>query len=159
MVVPFFLSGVLIMVSALPLHLPSYDEIAVDIGLIAVFYWAIYRPDLFPSMAAFILGLWQDILLGTPMGLHGLIFLLANAVIGSQRTFFQGKSFNVVWWSFSLVAFAASFLAWVVVCAINVTLISPVSIFFHTFLTIGVFPFAAWFFAKVQHAILRPIDV
>ena len=146
------------MLSALPVYVPGYGQIAVDVGLVTVFYWAIYRPDLFPAVAAFALGLWQDILVGSPIGLHALILLLANWAIVSQRTFFQGKAFGVIWWSFSLVAFIAAILSWVIVCGLNVTLISPVAVLFQTALTIGAFPFMAWFLARVQHALLRPID-
>ena len=155
---PFVVSIILVMLSALPVYVPGYGQIAVEVGLMTVFYWAIYRPDLFPVFAAFALGLWQDILVGSPIGLHALTLLLANWAIVSQRTFFQGKAFGVIWWSFSLVAFVAAVMSWTVVCVLNMTFISPVAVFFQTLLTIGAFPFMAWFLARVQHAILRPID-
>lgn len=155
---PFLASVILVMLSALPVYIPGYGQVAVDVGLMTVFYWAIYRPDLFPAIAAFVLGLWQDILVGSPIGLHALILLLANWAIVSQRTFFQGKSFGVIWWCFSLVALAASIVSWVIVCGLNVTLVSPVPVLFQAALTVGVFPFMAWFLARAQHAIVRPLD-
>lgn len=156
---PFLTSVVLVMLSALPVSLPGYGQVAVDVGLMTVFYWAIYRPDLFPAIAAFVLGLWEDILVGSPIGLHALILLLANWAIVSQRTFFQGKSFAVIWCCFSLVALAAGLASWVIVCALNVTVMSPVPVLFQSVLTFGVFPFMAWFLARAQHAIIRPLDV
>ena len=72
---PFLTSVILIMLSALPLYLPGYGEIAIEVGLVSVFYWSIYRPDLFPSVAALALGLWQDILVGSPLGLNALVLL------------------------------------------------------------------------------------
>ena len=93
---PFLTSVLLVMFSALPVYLPGYGQVAVDVGLMTVFYWAIYRPDLFPAICAFLLGIWQDILVGSPIGLHALILILANWAIMSQRTFFQGKSFAVI---------------------------------------------------------------
>ena len=159
LVAPFFLSLFLVMLSALPVHLPGYGQIAMNVGLITVFYWAIYRPDLFPAFAAFALGLWQDILVGAPIGLHALIFLLTNWAIVSQQTFIQGKSFGVIWWSFSLVALAASILSWVIICGLNVTLVSPMPALFQAVITVGVFPFMVWILARTQHAILRSVDV
>jgi rod shape-determining protein MreD len=156
---PFVSSVVLVMLSALPVYIPGYGQVAVDVGLMTVFYWAIYRPDLFPAIAAFVLGLWQDILVGAPIGLHALILLLANWAIVYQRTFFQGKSFAVIWWCFSLVAIAAATISWVIVCALNTTLVSPIAVLFQAALTVGVFPFMAWFLARAQHAVVRPIDV
>jgi rod shape-determining protein MreD len=155
---PFLSSVFLVMLSALPVYIPGYGQVAVDVGLMTVFYWAIYRPDLFPVIAAFVLGLWQDILVGSPIGLHALILLLANWAIVSQRTFFQGKSFAVIWWCFSLVALAAGIVSWVIVCALNTTLVNPVAMLFQAALTVGMFPFMAWLLARAQHAIVRPLD-
>lgn len=155
---PFFISVLLVLFSALPFHIPGYGQIAANFGLMTVFYWAIYRPDLFPGIAAFCLGLWQDILVGAPVGMNALLLLLANWAIGSQRTFFQGKSFAVIWWCFSLVALATALAAWVMVAALNTTMINPMPGIFQAMLTVGVFPFVAWFLARMQHALLRPVD-
>jgi len=155
---PFLSSVILVMFSALPVYLPGYGQVVVDVGLMTVFYWAIYRPDLFPVIAAFVLGLWQDILVGSPIGLHALILLLANWAIVSQRTFFQGKSFAVIWWCFSLVALTSALVSWILVCALNTTLVSSMAVIFQAALTVGVFPFMAWFLARAQHAIVRPLD-
>ena len=155
---PFLSSVILVRFSALPGYLPGYGQVVVDVGLMTVFYWAIYRPDLFPVIAAFVLGLWQDILVGSPIGLHALILLLANWAIVSQRTFFQGKSFAVIWWCFSLVALTSALVSWILVCALNTTLVSSMAVIFQAALTVGVFPFMAWFLARAQHAIVRPLD-
>ena len=155
---PFLSSVILVMFSALPVYLPGYGQVVVDVGLMTVFYWAIYRPDLFPVIAAFVLGLWQDILVGSPIGLHAFILLLANWAIVSQRTFFQGKSFAVIWWCFSLVALTSALVSWILVCALNTTLVSSMAVIFQAALTVGVFPFMAWFLARAQHAIVRPLD-
>lgn len=157
-VVPFVLSIFLVMVAVLPVYVSGYGQIAIDVGLMAVFYWAIFRPDLFPVMAAFGLGLWQEIIVGGPIGVQCLMLLLTYWVIVSQRRFFQGKSFYVIWWSFSVVTIFVTSLSWVIVCTLNITMISPFPILFQMLLTIGVFPFVAWFLARVQHSILRPID-
>ena len=156
---PFLVSAVFVMLSALPLYVPGYGQIAFDVGLMSVFYWAIYRPDLFPALAAFCLGLWQDILVGAPIGLHALLLLLANWAIVSQRTFFQGKSFAVIWCCFSLVAFAVAIMTWMIVCGLNATLVNPLPGLFHAGLTIGAFPFMVWLLARAQHILLPPTDV
>ena len=154
---PFLTSFILIMISALPLYMPGYGQIVIEVGLVSVFYWSIYRPDLFPSIAALALGLWQDILVGSPLGLHALVLLLANWAIMSQRNFFQGKSFIVVWWCFSVVALVAALLSWFVVCLLNFAFINPLAVLFQAILTIGAFPFMVWFLARLQKAVLHPI--
>lgn len=156
---PFALSGLLILLGALPVHVPGYGQIAFNVGLLTVFYWSIYRPDLMPAVAAFMLGLWQDILVGSPVGLGALVLVLVNWAIVHQRTFFQGKSFAVIWFCFSVVQIAAAVLSWVLVCALDTTLVNIMPGLFQAVLTIGVFPFMAWLLARAQHAVLRPVDV
>ena len=88
---PFVVSIILVMLSALPIHVPGYGQIAVEVGLVTVFYWAIYRPDLFPVFAAFALGLWQDILVGSPIGMHALTLLLAIGRLYPSGPFFRER--------------------------------------------------------------------
>ena len=158
LIAPFTISAMLVMIAALPVQLPGYGQIAFNVGLITVFYWAIYRPDLMPVLAAFLLGLWQDILVGSPVGLNALILLLVNWAIVSQRTFFQGKSFGVMWFCFAIVTMAAATISWILVCGLNATLIDPLPGLFQALLTIGAFPFMAWLLARIQHAVLKPAD-
>jgi len=157
--IPFLFSVFLVLLTAIPIYLPGYGEIPINVGLIAVFYWAIYRPDLYPPIAAFFLGLWQDILMGGPIGLYSLILLLTNWLIVSQRTFFQGKSFVIIWCSFSMVSLATGTLSWIIVCGLNGAFISPFGVFFQALLTIGAFPFLVWLFGRVQHSVLRTVNV
>ncbi len=156
---PFAISAALVLFAALPVQIPGYGQIALNVGLMTVFYWAIYRPDLMPFFAAFSLGLWQDILVGSPIGLNAFILLLTNWTIMSQRNFFHGKSFGVIWFCFALVTIVAAFSAWIIVCGLNASLIDPSPGLFQGVLTIGVFPYLAWLLARLQHALLRPVNV
>ena len=157
--IPFLSSVFLVLLTAIPIYLPGFGDIPINVGLIAAFYWAIYRPDLFPAIAAFFLGLWQDILIGGPVGLYSIILLLTNWLIVSQRRFFQGKSFVIIWCSFSIVSLSTATLSWIIFCGLNVAFVSPIAVFFQAFLTIGAFPFVAWLLARVQHALLRTVYV
>ena len=72
--------------------------------LMAVYHWAIFRPRLLPAYAVFLAGLLQDILSGAPLGVNALVFLVAYGVVLSQKKFFTGKSFLILWLGFALVA-------------------------------------------------------
>ena len=54
---PFTLTLLLVMVGMVPLRVPDLSPIVPSLGLIAVYYWAIYRPDLLPAWAVFVIGL------------------------------------------------------------------------------------------------------
>ena len=126
-----------------------------NVGLIAAYYWGIYRPDLFPATAAFAVGLWQDVLTGTPLGMNALVLLAIHWFILSQRRFFQGKSFAVVWWAFALVATATAALLWLIAMAYHARLLDATPAAFQGALTVALYPFLTWVFARTQHAVLR----
>lgn len=154
---PLFTGIFLVLIAAIPFRIPEYGRIAADLGLIVVFYWAAYRPDLLPAIAAFGLGLWQDLVTGGPLGLHALIYFLAHWAVASQLRFFQGKSFAVIWWAFGLVSAAAMLLSWLVVMMLEGAVIDGVPVLFRWAVTIALCPFVTWILARLQHAFLRQI--
>ena len=101
---PFALSLILVVLSVIPTHIPVYMEVAPILPLVSIYHWAIYRPNLLPVFAVFILGLLQDMLFGTPVGLYVLVFLTVYGVVYSQRRFFIGKSFIFYWLGFAAVS-------------------------------------------------------
>lgn len=151
---PFVLSLLLVAASVLPLQLPDLGRISPNLAVMATFYWAIYRPDLFPAPAAFVLGMWLDLLTGAPVGINALVLLLVHWVITSQRRFFQGKSFGVVWWAFALTISGAMVLFWILSVAYHLTLIDPSPVVFQLLLTIACFPFLTWLLARTQHVVM-----
>lgn len=153
--IPFGLGLFLVIAGTLPLYIPDYGPVAANLPLMAVFYWAVYRPDLLPPLAAFVIGLLQDILIGTPPGMNALLLVLVRAVVVSQGGLFRTKSFLVMWWGFAMVALGTSALQWVLTTALNFTVVSPAPGAFRCALTVALFPFLGWILARTQHAVLQ----
>jgi rod shape-determining protein MreD len=151
---PFALGLAAVLIGTTPLYLPGYGAVAPDLALMVVFYWAIYRPDLFPAAVAFAVGLVQDALMGTPMGLNALVLVAAYGAIVTQRKFFQNKSFLVVWWAFSLVGLCAALMSWALMSVLAVRLVDPLPALFAGLVTVGLYPFAGWLNARMHHAAL-----
>ncbi len=151
---PFGLTLVLVILGVLPLHLPGYERVVPLLPLIAVYHWTIYRPELLPAYAVFVIGLLQDTLGGTPIGINAVVFLCVYGVVMSQRTFFIGKSFVIVWLGFALVAAGAVGLGWLLVSVYNMTLVRPHAALFQYLVTLGTFPILAWFFLRWQRTFL-----
>ncbi|MGE0746651.1 MAG: rod shape-determining protein MreD [Rhodospirillales bacterium] len=154
---PMVLCIVLVVASALPMNLPGYGRVAPNLALIAVFYWAIFRPDLVPLSGAFAVGLFQDILSGTALGLQALVLVIVHQAVASQQRFFAGKSFLVVWWAFAMTALGAAAVVWIATMLLNLTLISPTPVLFQFLLTVAFCPFLAWFLARVHGAVLPAV--
>lgn len=153
-IAPVTLTIGLLIVAALPLRLPGLARIAPDVALIAVFYWSVYRPDLFPAAAAFAVGLFQDVLIGGPIGVTAFVLLLVHGLVRGQRRFFVGKSFVVVWWAFGLIAAGAGLLGWIAAMALAFAPMSLLPGAFQWLLTLALYPFLTWLFARTQASML-----
>ncbi len=152
---PFGLSLFLVILSVVPTHLPGYAQISPILALVSIYHWAIYRPNLLPLFSVFILGLLQDLLIGTPVGLYILVFLTVYGVVLSQRRFFAGKSFSVYWFGFAVVSLMASVESWLLASAWNLALLDFNAATFQYLLSLGVFPIVAWIFLRWQQAFLQ----
>lgn len=154
---PLVTGLLLVMLSVLPLPVPYYGSVSVNLGVMAVFYWVVYRPDLMPYSGAFIIGLWQDVMVGAPLGVNAFALLVVHMLLVAQRRFFQGKTFSVIWWAFAIIALIASIVTWVLIMVLHSVWLSPSPAIFQFIMTVALYPFVTWFFARTQHAILRNV--
>ena len=68
-------------ISIQPAHIPGYAALTPAFTLMAVYHWTIYRPDLLPSSALFLVGITQDLLAGVPPGVTAFVLLVARAAV------------------------------------------------------------------------------
>ena len=137
---PVTFTLLMVLASALPWHLPSFAPVTPAFAAMAIYYWSIYRPDKLPYAATFCLGLLHDLLTGTPLGLTALVYLLVQAVLNSQRTFFHGKPFLVVWWGFSLVMPGMALVSWIIASLYFNAWVPPLPFVIQAVLTVLLYP-------------------
>lgn len=65
--------------------------------LVALYFWQVFRPSLFPYILVFAVGLLYDLTAGGMVGLNTLCFLVMAIVVRGQRRFLLGQSWQVVW--------------------------------------------------------------
>ncbi len=152
---PVLFTILLIVINVLPLHIPGFARIVPVLPLIAVYHWSVYRPELMPPLAVFVIGVLYDILSGTPLGVNALVFLAVSGVVRFQQRFFVGRSFFVVWLGFAIVALGSGILSWVLVSVLSETLVEPKALAFQFILNFGFFPVLAWLFLRWQHLYLQ----
>lgn len=146
----------LVLVGAMPLPIPGYSAVVPLFSLCAVYFWAINRPQALPPAVVFGLGLVQDALAGTPFGLHAVMLLLAYGMVVSQRRFFVGKSFGVIWWGFMLVALIAVVAAWLFASLAAGAVMRPGPAGFQFLLTLAVYPVMALTLTGAQRLVPPP---
>lgn len=156
--VPIALTLVLMMVTAVPLRLPPFDTVEPGLVLICVYFWAIHRPELMPQVAVFLIGIAQDMVTGTPLGLNTFTLLVIYGAVSSQRVFFLGRPFIATWLGFLLVSAAYALIIWLLACLLRAALIDPGPVFLQFLMTLFLYPPMAWVLAMVQRTALRQVD-
>ena len=154
-VTPVVLAFLMLVISRLPFGIEGLESAMPLLTLIACYYWTIYRPNLMPSIALFILGLLQDLVTGGPLGLMALVLLLVHWVVDAQRRVFLGKSFVVGWWGFGLIALGAEAVIWLLASIYYDQLLVVRPFAFQFMLTVAIYPCFAWLFSLVQRAIVK----
>lgn len=152
---PVMATLVLVLVNVIPLHIPGLSRIVPVLPLMAVYQWAVFRPNLMPPLAVFFIGLMYDILSGSPIGVNAVVFLIVYGAVVYQQRFFVGKSFVVVWLGFGIVALGASILSWVLVSILSASLVEPRAVVFQYLLNFGCFPLLAWVFLRWQNLLVK----
>ncbi|HEY1722873.1 MAG TPA: rod shape-determining protein MreD [Magnetospirillaceae bacterium] len=151
---PIVITLFLILIVSTPMRLPGFASIAPQLPLIAVYYWAIFRPDLLRPWVAFLLGAVADIISGTPLGVSSLVFLAIQAVADSQRRVL-GRSFLMAMWGFILIAAGAMAVEWIMSSLVLVTVLPIKALIFQYLMTLTFYPLLAWVFVRAQVALLR----
>lgn len=152
--VPVTATFFFILLSALTLPFPYIGSIAPMLGLSAIYYWAIYRPDLLRPFMVFALGVFNDMVHFLPMGLSALLFIGIYQIAFAQRRYFAKQSFLVLWSSFAGAAFLCSLVGWVVTSFYEAALLPTMPIFLQYLMTLLLFPLPAWILIRVQRSFL-----
>lgn len=152
---PFAVTLLLVMAGMVPLHIMDLSPIVPSLALIAIFFWAAHRPDLMPAWVVFLIGLLQDLLTSTPLGVGVVALLLVYASVTSQNRFLTNASFLLLWCIFTVVAAGAILAMWLLTSLVVGEIVDIRPAIFQYFMTVAVYPCFAWFFVQVQRTLLR----
>lgn len=152
---PLLITLGLVVLAQVPMQLPAGMPISPAFAVIAVYFWALHQPDLIPAPAVFAIGLFQDILAGLPIGLSAFVLLVIYGLVVSQRRYFFGKSFGVLWWGFATVAVVVGVLEWAAMSLLSVQVLPVWPIAVEQFTTAALYPVVAYIFVLTHRSILR----
>lgn len=153
---PLLSSLVLVLLGSMPLYVGHVGAVMPQLGVAAVFYWTIYRPDLMTYGAAFAVGLVADIVSGAPLGASALAVLVVRRIVLAQRRYLIGKPFHVLWSGFLLAALAAAAISWLAASLYLVHMIDVTPPLVRTLMSVVLFPPVAWLLARCQVMLPMP---
>ena len=153
-IAPYSLVAVLFVFGVISFSLPVAGPIKAPFLLMAIYYWAIYRPTLLPVWAVFIAGILMDLISGiTTVGISALTFIIVRWIVIDQRRFLMGQSFFVTWIGFMIVDLGSGIFEWVVFCLMSGSWLSFQPLGFSILLGIALFPLIS-FLLFISHKIL-----
>jgi rod shape-determining protein MreD len=153
--VPFLTGLLFVVLSVVPLPIPGFATVAPTFALMAVYHWTIYRPELLPPVAVFVLGLLLDFMNAMPyVGISALSLLLAQQALLAVRRLFVNRLFPLLWAGFLLTAAATIFFQWGLVSLLNGRVLGTQPFLFEVALAIPSFPIASYFLTRVQRGLL-----
>lgn len=154
---PFGTAVLATLLGVLPLNIPGLGAVSPLWPLIAVYFWSMSRPDLFPAAAAFLIGLLYDALGGAPIGVNAAVFVLAHAAVVGQRRFLHGKPFALAWVGFALILAGTLVLSWTLASAWNGAVLPVRATVYQYFVTLGCFPLLAFGLHGWQRLLLKHV--
>jgi len=153
-VVPFAVALVLVFLSFLPVGRIFGSSAMPALAFVAVYYWAVVRPELLPPMAVFAIGLIFDLLSAGPIGLWAFVYLFAYALTVTQRFFLINAPFSIFWGGFAVVAGIAGIIAWAAASLFFSEALAVGPILWHMVATVLLFPLVVLVLARIQARVL-----
>lgn len=146
-IIATFLSVVIIPV-------PNIGSITPQLGLMTIFVWALYRPDLLRPSAVFFLGLLNDCLQGTPLGITAIVWLGVYQLVVSLRRLLAGFAFQAMWIGFAITSVAYAFVIWILMLAFGTGSASLLPILVQSVISIALFPLPSYLLLLLHRFIL-----
>jgi rod shape-determining protein MreD len=154
---PVVTSLFMALLATVPIPVPWWLVIAPGLVLVIVFYWSVHRPNLIPFGALFLLGVLQDSLSGSAMGVASAVFMLVKYLVVSQRRHLIGKEFFQLWAGFALVILMAKLSAWSLASLVQGDILDPTITAVQTGVTIVLFPGVVWLLEHIRRVSLAGV--
>ncbi|MEL7487581.1 MAG: rod shape-determining protein MreD, partial [Pseudomonadota bacterium] len=99
-------------------------------------------------------GLLQDFLSGGPLGLWPAVYLVTQAVVISQRSYFNGREQSVVWMGFIFASASAGFIFWLAMSVLRGELLPPGALALQLAMTVAAYPVLSIAFSHLHRRVI-----
>lgn len=147
----------LLVLSFVHLPLPYVSSVMPPLALMGVFYWAVYRPDRFGILAAFLIGLLQDLLMGAPLGVTAFLYALAHRLLWQQQRFFRGGSFWQLWLGYVVTQAMVSLGQWIAWSLLDGAVYNPMPFILQLLLALCLYPPIGWLLNRIHSAFVNKL--
>lgn len=153
-VTPFVIGIVCVLLTFVPFGRIVGSPLTPAFPLMAIYYWAIVKPEMFPPLAVFTVGVLFDLLSGGEIGLWAFVYVVTYSLVVTQRSLLVNAPFSAFWFGFAFSAAFAGAVAWAIVSVIHGMFVPPGPVFWHMMVTVAVFPLFAMVFGRFETRVL-----
>ena len=141
-------------ISEIDTHFENYFEIlSFNIQLIIIYFWILKRPSVLGNGHIFFAGLINDVVVGTPLGLSSLSYLIVSLVATYVKNMTVNTSITSDWFTFFFAIVFSNLTFLILVSNFSEITINFIEISYNTFFTLIFFPFF-WFFFNIYNSII-----
>tara|TARA_X000001036_G_scaffold336453_1_gene315364 strand:- start:174 stop:683 length:510 start_codon:yes stop_codon:yes gene_type:complete len=132
-------------ISEIDSHFENYFEIlSFNIQLIIIYFWVLKRSELLGSGHIFFAGLLNDVVMGFPLGISSLSYLIVSLVANYVKNMTVNTRITTDWFTFFIAIFFSNLIFFILLSNFSEISISLTEISYNTFFTLLFFPFF-WF--------------
>ncbi len=141
-------------ISEIDSHFENYFEIlSFNIQLIIIYFWMLKRPELLGSGHIFFSGLINDVVMGFPLGLSSLSYLVISLVATYVKNMTVNTRITTDWFTFFIAIFFSNLIFYILVSNFSELTVSITEISYNTFFTLIFFPFF-WFLFNFYNSMI-----
>lgn len=143
-------------ISELDTHFENYFEIlSFNIQLIIIYFWSLKRSEILGNGHVFFAGLLNDVVMGIPLGLSSISYLVVSFVATYVKNMTVNTSITSDWFTFFIAIFFSNLTFFILVTNFVEMTISVTDMSYNTFFTLIFFPFF-WFIFNFYNTIITP---
>ncbi len=132
-------------ISEIDSYFENYFEIlSFNIQLIIIYFWSLKRPEILGNGHIFFAGLINDVVMGLPLGLSALCYLIVSLVAGYIKNMTVNTNIATDWFTFFIAIFFSNLIFLILLVNFSEIKVTFLDISYNTFFTLIFFPFF-WF--------------
>ena len=141
-------------ISEIDSNFENYFEIlSFNIQLIIIYFWVSKRPESLGSGHIFFAGLINDVVMGVPLGLSSLCYLVVSLVATYVKNMTVNTRITTDMFTFFIAIFFSNITFYILISNFSEITISIVEMSYNTFFTLIFFPFF-WFVFSLYNSIM-----
>ena len=130
-----------------------FEILSFNIQLIIIYFWVSKRPEVLGSGHIFFAGLINDVVMGFPLGLSSLSYLVVSFVALYVKNMTVNTRITTDWFTFFIAIFFSNIILFILLSNFSEITVSVTEISYNTFFTLLFFPFF-WFLFTFYNSII-----